>query len=599
MKRHSFVISAIILTAGGFFAKAIGALYKIPLTNILGSSGIGLYYLVFPVYSLIITLSSGGISVAVATEVARCRKLRHRYNEQKILQVAVVISFVLSLVLTLVTIGLSGVVSQLQGNIGAKVGYVAIAPAIILSTLIATIRGYFQGIENMIPTTISLIIEQIVKLTSGLILAHKLAIYGINYAVLGAILGVTISEVVAMVIIVINFVLYKGGLDYNYRKMILKKRRVVGNATLKVEKNRAWPKGHLLGEGNLQGGGAKHIRQKPSLKQEYGNKFFGAKDRHRYTNYEAMKKILKVAIPSTFSALVLPISTLIDSFLIINTLLDIGVSTITSTALYGIYGGVVQSLLSIPIIIITAIATSLVPSLSGLVVYGERGELEHRISFFIKITWIVSLLAFALVFAFSEGILKFLYGGGLSGTHIDEFAFAVTLLRLNSVSIIYSAFLQTFTTILQVTGGASIPFWASLVLLPLKVVCLKVLVMIAPINIYGAVIANSLYLAGINIVLVCAIKKKIGLRYNMYFHLLKPLLICSIVTILGTIGYYLLSRVLGYFWTMALLAVILAIGYVLWVYYGKVLTVREKKYFIFRKRLYNGETKSRKSTSKR
>ena len=52
MKGRSFVLSAIILALGGFFAKAIGALYKIPLTNILGSSGMGLYYLVFPIYSL-------------------------------------------------------------------------------------------------------------------------------------------------------------------------------------------------------------------------------------------------------------------------------------------------------------------------------------------------------------------------------------------------------------------------------------------------------------------------------------------------------------------------------------------------------------------
>ena len=55
MKKQTFVISAIILTLGGFFAKAIGAIYKIPLTNILGSTGMGIYYLIFPIYSLIIT----------------------------------------------------------------------------------------------------------------------------------------------------------------------------------------------------------------------------------------------------------------------------------------------------------------------------------------------------------------------------------------------------------------------------------------------------------------------------------------------------------------------------------------------------------------
>lgn len=598
MKRHSFVISAIILTAGGFFAKAIGALYKIPLTNILGSNGIGLYYLVFPVYSLIITFCSSGISVAVATEVARCRKRRHRYNEQKILQVAIVISFILSLVLTFMIIALSGVLSEMQGNVSAKVGYVAIAPAIILSTLIATLRGYFQGIENMIPTTISLIIEQVVKLTFGLVLAHKLAIYGINYAVLGAILGVTISEVVAVAIIVINFLLYKGGLDYNYRKMILKeKRSPKENSVLKEDRfdgGYKIYKAYNMGFGKMYSSNAPRANMQPSHKDERV-KFYPTKDRHRYTTFEAIRIISRIAIPSTFSALILPISTLIDSFLIINTLTSIGVSTTASTALYGIYGGVVQSLVSIPIIIITAISTSLVPSLSGLVVYGERGELDHRIGFFIKITWVIALLAFALVFAFSEGILKFLYGGGLGRAHLDEFAFAVTLLRINSVSIIYSAFLQTFTTILQVTGGASIPFWASLALLPLKIVCLKSLVVIGNINIYGAVISNLIYLACINIVLIVAIKKKIGLRSSLYFHLLKPLFISAIIATLGAVGYYLLARVINYFFAMIVLALILAIAYIIWIYYGRVLTAREKKYFIFRNKLCRSKNKPPKS----
>ena len=68
MKKNSFVISAIILALGGFFAKAIGAIYRIPLTNILGSSGMGLYYLIFPIYSLIITICSSGISVSLSMD---------------------------------------------------------------------------------------------------------------------------------------------------------------------------------------------------------------------------------------------------------------------------------------------------------------------------------------------------------------------------------------------------------------------------------------------------------------------------------------------------------------------------------------------------
>ncbi len=561
MKRSSFIISAIILTAGGFFAKAIGALYKIPLTNILGSNGIGLYYLVFPVYSLVITLSSAGISIAVATEVAKCRKLRHRYNEQKILQVSIVISFLVSLLLTVLTLILSKFLSQAQGNINASVSYRAIAPAIILSTLIATMRGYFQGIENMVPTTVSLIIEQLTKLTLGLILAHKLSVYGINYAVLGAILGVTISEVVAVIIIVINFILYKGQLDFNYRKLIAKKKRNFEEVCFKKSTKRC---------------------KKAKVK---GVKYYPIKDRKRYSVIDASKRVLRLALPSTLSALVLPIATLIDSFLIINTLVDSGVSTITSTALYGLYGGVVQSLISIPIIIITALATALVPSLSGLVAHNDTNEIKNRVNFFIKITWIISMLAFVLMFVFADGILKFLYGGGLQNKVIDEFAFAVNLLKINSVSIIYSAFLQTFTTILQVTGGASIPFYASFLALPIRIILLKVLVSMPSINIFGGAIASTVYLGVVGTVLVIFVKNKIQLQFSLFNHLFKPMLVGVGLAVVGSFAYNLLCNFVNYMLSLIIVALLMVAIYLFFAFFGKFFTQREKKYFFANNKL--------------
>ncbi|MBE5738115.1 MAG: polysaccharide biosynthesis protein [Clostridiales bacterium] len=562
MGKHSFIISAIILTMGGFFAKAIGALYKIPLTNILGSNGIGLYYLVFPVYSLIIVLCSSGIAVAVSTEVAKCRKLRHRYNEQKILQVSIVLSFILSLVLTIITLCLSRVLAEAQGNVNVRIGYIAIAPSIIISSLIATVRGYFQGIENMVPTTVSLIIEQIVKLSVGLILAYKLSVFGINYAVLGAILGVTFSELVAVIVITINFVIYKGQLDYNYRRLICKTKRRFG--VIGYLKNKAV------------------IFQCDICRREV---YRCLPNRQRYSNKEAMLKIIKIAIPSTLSGLILPIATMLDSFLIINILNSSGVSTMTSTALYGLFGGVVQSLISLPIIVISAISTALVPSLSGLVVHNDTNELVHRINFFIKITWLVSIIAVVFIYVFAEGIIEFLYGDGLINVYINEFEYAVKLLQMNSVSIIYSAFLQTNTVILQVTGGASAPFWASLVALPIRVLLLRLLVAIPDINIYGAVISNTLYLATINIALTVIIKKKIALEYQFYKHLFKPVLIGMVCLFIGLLGYNFLSQFVNYLATICIVSIVIFLVYVIWIYFGKVLTRKEKEYLCFRKKI--------------
>ena len=55
--KKSFVKSASILMIATLSAKFIGALFRLPLTNLIGVEGMGLYQLVYPVYSLMLTLS--------------------------------------------------------------------------------------------------------------------------------------------------------------------------------------------------------------------------------------------------------------------------------------------------------------------------------------------------------------------------------------------------------------------------------------------------------------------------------------------------------------------------------------------------------------
>lgn len=556
MKGRSFLWSALILALGGFFAKAIGVLYKVPLTNILGSSGMGLYYLIFPVYSLVIVICSSGVSVALSTEVARCRKNRDRFNEQKILRVSLVFSFLLSGIFAIVIIAISGRLAYFQGNSNARLGYIAIAPAIILSSMIAALRGYFQGVENMIPTTISLIVEQIVKLSFGLILAHKLCKYGIQYAVLGAIIGVTISEVVALIIIAINFFSFKGQLYYNYRNLSFKRRKNTYKNILK--KNKSVTK--------IYGKTGKYL---PTIRVE------------RYTTIVALKKIMKVLIPATLSSIVIPVATMIDSFIIINLLVSSGYTLAISTSLYGLWGGVVQSFISLPIIVIAGISTSLVPSLSG--VMGHDEDVGRRVKFFIKITWILAIIMFILVFVFAEDILRFLYGNGLSDNVIDELHYATIMLKVSSVTIIYYAFLQTFTAILQALGRPQVPFLSLLISLIVRVFFTIILVKMPSINIFGGIIAQVIFLSISTICMAIYLRKVVDINMELHVMIL-PLAIGGLVMAGMYIVHMVLSLIIGYFPSM-IISAILGLGvYTIWVYFSRIFSEKEKRQFFFRKK---------------
>ena len=62
----SLTKNAILLGAGTFIAKLLGAIYRVPLTNIIGSYGIGLYQMVFPLYCVLLDFSGAGVPNALS-----------------------------------------------------------------------------------------------------------------------------------------------------------------------------------------------------------------------------------------------------------------------------------------------------------------------------------------------------------------------------------------------------------------------------------------------------------------------------------------------------------------------------------------------------
>ncbi len=465
MKRQSVLIGALLLALGGIIAKIIGALYKIPLTNILGTNGMGLYYLVFPLYSLLFVLTSSGVGVAVTRLISTERINHNKKNETTIFRVSLIYVFCVSFVFAAMLIVLCNKISILQGDINARYGYLAIAPSIIFASLIAVIRGYFQGLENMMPTLVNNVLEQIIKLISGLILANVFLSKGVTFAVFGAILGVTISEFFALVFIIINYFVFKK------------------NYIFKIET----PKTENL------------------------------------TYMQALKKILAYAYPATMSAIIVPITAFLDSFLVINILKSAGFSSVQATNMYGISNGIVNTLVNLPILLCSSLSTAIVPNLSGLYAMNNEKEVVFKTSFFIKITWIIALPCFLAFLIFSPDIINILYSKGLSSIVIDEFSFAYKLLMISSVSIIYQAFLQTFTSVLQSIGKPIVPFISLFVALIVRMICLYLFVSNPNLNIFGVAISNLIFLSFATIINLFYIKRYLSLKFSFSKILVAPL----------------------------------------------------------------------------
>ena len=113
---------AFILLVAGIICKLLGAFYRVPLSNILGSEGIGVYQLIFPVYSLILIISSGGIPVALSKIVAECRARGETERAKRFLLISFLILFILSGIFSIVFVFFNEYIATIQGNSLASLG---------------------------------------------------------------------------------------------------------------------------------------------------------------------------------------------------------------------------------------------------------------------------------------------------------------------------------------------------------------------------------------------------------------------------------------------------------------------------------------------
>ncbi len=336
---------ATLLACATIVSKLIGALYRIPLTNILGAEGIGLYQLVFPLYALVLTLSSGAVPNAVAIVVSGAyasdaESAKKRFSIA--LRVITAIGAGFSAIMALLAYPLS----LLQRNEEAVFGYLAIAPAVAVVSAVSVYRGYFQGKKNMRPTSISNITEAVVKLSAGLLAALLLKDLGTIYSVIGALSGVTISEIVTLI------VLYA----------IFKKK-----------------------EGKL-----------PRLKKSDDYK-------------DGLRDVLRVSVPMAICGVIANLTQFIDSVAVVPFLEFVGKGTAEATKEYGLFSGPVSSLISLPVVVGICLSVAIIPSVSTDKKRLDVDGIKEKTSSAIKLSFAIGLPFAAFFIVAADGIVACLY----------------------------------------------------------------------------------------------------------------------------------------------------------------------------------------------
>lgn len=190
---------AIALIISGFVCKFFGALFRLPLTSILGIEGIGVFQMVMSLYSLALVFVTGGVTNSLSQLISSARARGEINKISDYFKLSVLLTISVGVLIGLAFFMLAGNIAHVQGVDQGALSYKLFLVLIPVGAFIGVLRGVIQGYENMIPTAVSQIIEQVFKLVLGLLFAYFFAKRGLASGVFGGFLGITLSEVLAFV----------------------------------------------------------------------------------------------------------------------------------------------------------------------------------------------------------------------------------------------------------------------------------------------------------------------------------------------------------------------------------------------------------------
>ncbi|MEG1859954.1 MAG: oligosaccharide flippase family protein, partial [Christensenellaceae bacterium] len=219
--QKNFVKGAAILAIAGLIVKIIGAFFRIPLTNVVGTEGMGYYQLAYPVYSLLLVVSTAGLPTAISKLVSE-RVAKDDYEgAHYTFQIAWRVLAILGVITAILMFFLSGTIAKVQSTPPAIYSLMAISPALFFVSILSAYRGYFQGLQYMVPTAISQIVEQVGKLGIGLFVAYLfLSITGKpEMGAAGALIGVSCSEAISLLYMMIVYKRRKGEILLNIKNL--------------------------------------------------------------------------------------------------------------------------------------------------------------------------------------------------------------------------------------------------------------------------------------------------------------------------------------------------------------------------------------------
>jgi len=540
-KKQSVLNGAMMLMFAVVLVKLIGALFKIPLTDMLGATGRGYFNSAYEVYTPIFAISMAGLPVAVSRMVAENVALNRHREARMVFKVSQRIFTVVGIAGTLILLVAAYPYTHFVAGIKSLPAVLCVAPSIFFCCYMSAYRGYYEGLRNMTPTAISQVIEALGKLLIGLALAKLVISIGEGQYEAGMLASGNVSATVFGNTVVS---------DTEANSVILP--WAAAGAVLGVTVGSIASNIFLIICHKIKGDGFTRVELVNSPKSAPSDVL--------------AKNMIKIAVPMVISSLVLNITNLVDTVTIqsrlmaalesdFNAVLQMHGEAFNNAVslsrlnlndlkevrsyLWGSYGMALDFKNLVPTITIQ-LGVSALPALAAAWAVKDKKATKSTIETVIRIGMLIALPAGIGMAALAEPILTVIYGRGSSS---DAISVVTPILVAYGLATPVMAVSTPVTNMLQAIGRTDIPVKSVIAGAICKIVCNFILVGNPKINIYGAVIGTVLFyvvIVACNLISLIRISN-VKVRWSSVF--VKPLICAALCGVTAFAANGLLNKI--------------------------------------------------------
>ena len=514
-KSADFLKQGGILAMASLLVRIIGMVYRIPMSNILGEEGNGIYAVAFEIYDLILIISSYSLPLALSKIISAQQANREHRNIGRTLKVALRFALLSGGAFALLLFFGAGLIERTiyPEYSGVQIPMRVLAPTIFIVALLGVFRGFFQGKKTMVPTAVSQIIEQIINAIVSVAASYLFMKWNIEslqqaaWGAAGGTLGTCLGAASALLLVLFVYWIYRP-------------------IQAKLER-----------------------RDRTGREETYGSLF---------------KILLLTILPIVLSQTVYNITGLIDYKLFGWLSANRGMDPVTIKSFVGVYSSKYRLLCSVPIAISTAIASSMIPSAVAAYTEKDVSQWKYNISSAVKFNMIIAIPCAVGLTVLGQPVVRMLFAS-------SNFVLGGHMMTVGAGAIVFYALSNVTGGALQSIDKMRMPVIHSAISLVIHVGIVAFFLSQTNVGVYALLIGNITFPLVVFILNLRAIKRYVpSYRQEVVKTFLAPLS-ASIWMALAALAIY---GGLGFIISSNLIRTLLAVCVAVLVYFATFLLLR-------------------------